>query len=627
VCPPADKSVYLDRIRKAKAYGFNYTKSACEIFFREFLDAADELGYLVCQEMPFGVNGELRALRNDPPAELIDLWQHEVAHIVTDTRSHPSVVCYSMASEMDIDIGTANQFNVFSRILPGITRRLNPHALLFDTTAGFCRTVQTRHGRRDTDLLEDVIENNYSLTPLTGPLPVPDSVERPFFMHEWNWISGMPDPALLKRYASLPLAPVQIPEMIAAAEATGLIDELPAMVEPSRKLKYVLRKDALEQAVKHPKIAGYHGWLIHDVCYCPEGTFNEFWEEPADLSAEEYRTYNNDTVITLEDGDRRSFTYGERPSIGVTVNHFGESPVEHPVVRWQLVRQGKVLAEGSRQLARIACGRRIRLPRLNIPRFAEDAPAQIELLCELWEGSERKVCWNHWPLWFFPALNDVRFPGMVCTSLGLPAGFRDIRCPYDPLVPKWGSRVFVTNRLLDGKGDPIEGILQFIQAGGRALVISNGEFPETYSAFYRTVPYVHGREGNMGTIVHPHPALGDFPHEGWCDLPFVPLIQGACPMRLDAFLPQRITPIIRSIPHPVTMTDKAYLFEVGIGSGTLLVCSLNISTHWHTDPAARYLLFSMLRYLSSETCTPKTVLTADQIKTAWLWKDEGDSHK
>lgn len=615
ICPPADVEFFRRRIRQAKRYGFNYTKSACEIFTDEFLTAADEEGYLVCQEMPFGVLGELRAVRDDPPAELESLWKRELRAIVTADRSHPAVVAYSMCSENLLDGERQAAFRIFSRELPALTRRLNPHALVIDATAAFCFTTQTRHGRRDTDLLEDCIENAYTLAPFTGPLPIPESVDRPFLLHEWDWICGLPDPAIVARYEELPLAVVQVPEMIEAARANGLLAELPAMAAQSRKLKYALRKHAFEAAFRAPEVAGYHHWLIHDVCYCPEGVFNEFWEEPADLPADVFRGYNDDTVLVLDDSDRRSFAWGERIPLGLTIAHFGERPVAAPVLRWRLTRGQETLADGHRALRRIACGRRVHVPTLGLPRLAGDAPAQLELSCELWDGAERRVCGNRWPLWLFPPPARVTFPRPVITSLSLPAGFDGIDRPYDPLTPKAGTGVFVAHRLLDGKREPIDTLLNFVAKGGRTLALCNGDFPETYSAFYRPVPYVLGREGNMGTVIRRHPALGDFPHDGWCDLPFVPFIQGAHPLRLDVFAPTRVNPIIRSIPHPVTMTDKAYLAEIGVGRGTLLLCSLNLQSHWHTDPAARCLLHAMLAYLAGESCAPEAVVSVEALRT------------
>ena len=611
VCPPAEVDFFRSVIRKTKAYGYNYTKSACEVFLREFLDAADEEGLLVCQEMPFGMLGELRALRDDPPAEMTDLLRREIANIVTHDRNHPAVAVYSMASEQPLDGDNPAPFHWFSRELPAIARRLNPAALIIDVTAGFCMALDTRHGRRDLDVMEDSLGvREFTLTPLHGPLDIPDTVTVPFLLHEWNWVSSLPDPARAARYADLPLEPVQIPEMIELARKKGVLDELPVMFERSQQLKYALRKDAYELAFEHPKVRGYHGWLLHDIAYCPEGVFNEFWEEPAGLPAEEYRTYNDDTVLVVDDRDRRSFTCGEPVPLGMTVVHFGEEPLRQPLLRWRMVRDGQPIAAGEKRLAPIACGKRATVKSLGIPRLTGDLPAQVELVCELWEG-DRKVNWNHWPLWFFPKLRPRACTGLAST-LPLPAITPD-RQPFDPVVQPAGTRVFVTHRLTDGSHRILDAVIDFIAAGGRVLLLGDGVLEEAESCLYRTVPYNMGFDGNMGTVIRDHPALGDFPHQGWAHFAFIPLISGAYPLRLDPY-GKKIHPIIRSNGHHLSMQDKAYLFEIGIGKGVLLASSLKLQPLAATDPAARHLLHNLVRYLAEGEPAPETVLTAEEFK-------------
>jgi beta-galactosidase/beta-glucuronidase len=123
VCPPADPAFYRDQIRKARAFGFNYAKSCVDVFTREYLDAADELGYLVCQEMPFGVQGKLRALREHPTPEAAALWRRELENIVTADRNHPSVVLYSMASELPVQGDDPLPFRLFCREFPRTATR------------------------------------------------------------------------------------------------------------------------------------------------------------------------------------------------------------------------------------------------------------------------------------------------------------------------------------------------------------------------------------------------------------------------------------------------------------------------------------------------------------------------
>jgi hypothetical protein len=617
VCPPCDKNFFRERIAKAKKYGFNYTKSEVEIFTDEYLQAADELGYLVCLEMPFFALGKARDIRNAPPPELADLWRRELENIVTASRNHPAVVIYSMNSETALDHENPAAFNLFSRDLPARTRRLHPGILVFDTTGAYHSDAETRHGARDTDLIEECPGRQSwpeGFYPLHGKLDISDSIDKPFILHEWSWVASLPDPRMLERYEALPLVPVQIPEMVAAACAQGVLDELPAMFRASQRLKYALRKDALESAFEHPKVAGYHHWLIHDIVYCPEGVLNEFWEEAEDLPAQKFRAYNDDTVLVLDDCDTRSFFYERAVPLGITVAHFGAAPLTGGVLRWRLQRAGEDIAAGVAEMGAVACGQRKNAMSLGIAPLAASTPAQIELHCELWDGAT-KVCENSWPLWFFPQSEDGEFAMGVETTQPLPLGFGVTGKSRDPLRPSSWSEVFVTHRLTDETGEPIESVLRFIENGGRVLLLPQGVLPEAASNIYRSVPYNKGSEGNMGTVIYEHPALGDFPHKGWCDFAFVPMIEGAYPMRLDVF-GQKIKPIIRSIGHQVTMRDKGYLFEVGIGAGVLLACSLNLQPQCHTDPAAQYLLRSLIAYLAAGDCAPQTMLTREQLLAA-----------
>ncbi|HVF11162.1 MAG TPA: hypothetical protein VNA16_10185, partial [Abditibacteriaceae bacterium] len=536
-------------------------------------------------------------------------------NIITADRNHPCVVIYSMTSELDINLENPAQYHWFCHTLPQLARRLNPAALLFDVTAGFCRSNATRHGPRETDLLEDVLENSHSFTPLSGRINVPDEVAKPFFLHEWNWTTSLPNPDIISRYENLPLVPVQVPEMVETAKARGLLDELAAMYEASRRLKHVLRKDALEQAYAHPKVAGYHHWLIHDVAYCPEGVFNEFWDDPSDVLPAEFRTYNDDTVLVIEDGDRRDFFYEQPVPIGLKIAHFGAQSLHNATVRWRLMRGDIAVSEGSQEVGPVACGQRLDIEPLGLKPLQGQAAAALELVCELWEGTS-KLAWNHWTLWFFPRLEGLKYSSRVVATQPLPAALGVFRKPYDPLAPPGHTRVFVTHRLDDCGGEPIAGVFNWLNEGGRVRLLSNGVLQEAFTNMYRTVPYNMGTTGNMGTVIHAHPALGDFPHEGWCDVAFVPLIQGAYPMRLDPFRPQRIKPIIRSNGHQVTMDDKAYLFEVGVGKGVLLACSLNLQPHCHVYPAARHLLHCLMQYLAEGDCVPAASITTDQLKAA-----------
>ncbi len=618
LCPPADKEFFRDRIRRAKAYGFNYTKSCVDIFPREFLEAADELGYLVCQEMPFGLSFA-RSRRYNPPAAFADLCRRELAHIIRFERHHPCIISYSMASELDARwLHSRRTFRLFSRDLPRRARGLHPGALIFDCTgegaqwrnydgASAARAkrgtdratpVCTPLGRRATDLQSSVLAGyNEGFCPLNAPYSSFRNVTLPFILHEYSWITGLSDPGLIRRCRGLPIRAWQVPEMIAAARGNGQGRVLSRLVACSRRLKLALRKDALEQARRAPQVAGYHHWLIHDFPFCAEGVFNEFWEYPRDLPPARFRMSNADTVLLLEDGNRRAFTWGGRMPLAIGVAHHGRQPLRRAEVQWRLEAGRHRLASGVARLrADIPGGSLVKTPDLELTLPPGNSPALLIISAVLVAGG-RMLNRNEWNLWAFPAAAPARRWDDVATDLSWAArllpGSRRVTAPAHA-----GARVIVVGALDDD-------LVDYLAGGGRVLLAAPGR-PEGGPGLlprgqgrpaYRTVEFNAGRHGNMGTVIRPHPALGRLPHSGWCDFCFVPLIQWAYPFALRPFGRGRINPIIRSIGHMATMEDKAYLFDVAVGRGRLLACSLNLNAGVRGDPLARHLVFSLLAWL------------------------------
>ena len=618
VCPPASKEFYLARLRTARDYGFNYTKSCIEVFTPEFLQAADEVGILVCQEMPFGLFGETRKLRDDPPDAWIGMYSRELENIVRSDRNHPSVAFYSMSSELAVAAQSPRSFRTFNQDLPALTRRLNPAALIFDVTQTGEFGVETKLGRRNTDLIENVVKRTKGLRrdPLDGPLslPAPTKLSLPLVLHEYWWWTSLPEPLLAPAYEKTAVRHGSVALMLDSARRNGIADEVPQMVKASRQLKYALQKEGLENARKHPQVAGYHFWLIHDFHWCPEGILDEFWQPPAGLSGSRFRQYNGDTVLLVDDGDRRSFRCGESPELGLMVSHFGPQRLEQPALSWRLSSAGRVIATGNRKMDAIACGAIASLGPIH-PRMPDGpGPVRLVLYASL-EDQGQSVCENSWDLWSFPEPAIGRWQGHVTTELAF------LRNAYPDL--KGRSKHTAASPAVLGTDKLDRDTLDWIERGGRVLLLSDsalkpywrkGDREYSYTSNYRTIPYLCGTRGNMGTVIHPHPALGDFPHEGWCDLNFVHLVSGALAIDLSPFGPGRLKPIIRSADHYKTMADKAYLVEIGLGRGVLLACSLRIAETYASHPEARYLLDCMLRYLVSDTVRPQQSVTRAQLE-------------
>ena len=612
VCPPASKAFFLKRLRLLKAYGFNYVKSCVEVYTQEFLDAADELGIMVCEEMPFGLGGKYYWAATDPSESDQRLYRAELENIIRADRNHPSVILYSMNSEIKL---TAQSLRVFGQELPRRARLLNPAALVMDMAKGFGLTRKTQYGERVTDIIEarkGKKNDIASLDALPPPLKFNDTMKLPFILHEYLWWSCLPKIWLKERYKGLPVKPDGIPSLERAAAQRGVAEILPQLVDNSRKLKWALRKEGLEYARRMSSVAGYHHWLVQDLNWCPEGVFNEFWEAPKGLSADEFRMYNSDTVLLLDDSRRCCYKDGAEISLALLVSHYGAKPLAGARLQWRVEAEKKILLQGQSDLSRLAPGtlRQVAVIRGKLPRLGR--AAKILVRADLLDKTQGRINRNHWKLWVFP---QDRFYLREDYEVGTDLAF--LRKAYRGITHVGSGKTEAGLDLLitDQLG---EATLEYLDGGGRVILLNRkGALPEVRGrdcSLYRSVPYNRGKGGNMGTIIARHPALRNFPHEGWCDYQFVWLIHGAYPMDLDALLPARIEPIVRSIGHYKYLKNKAYLFEARVGRGALLVASFNMAQTFGEHPETRFLMDQFLRYALNGPFSPKQELPLKSLR-------------
>jgi len=243
---------------------------------------------------------------------------------------------------------------------------------------------------------------------------------------------------------------------------------------------------------------------------------------------------------------------------------------------------------------------------------------------------------NHWPIWVFPdAMPDLR--GKDVQS-NLP--FLTNACPgvgaFDPSRGPQGASLVVTDKLS-------ETVLSYLEKGGNVLLLSDGWRTDLPAELrnklasegkgtsqsglpdagerctnFRTIEYNSSEAGNMGTVISDHPALGEFPHEGWCDLQFYYLVQNFIPFDLAALKPAKIHPIVRSNGSWQKMQDKAYLFEAEVGKGKLMASSFGIAPTFAGHPETRCLLSQLLKYCSSDRFTPRDKLAPEILRASLL---------
>jgi hypothetical protein len=121
----------------------------------------------------------------------------------------------------------------------------------------------------------------------------------------------------------------------------------------------------------------------------------------------------------------------------------------------------------------------------------------------------------------------------------------------------------------------------------------------------------------MGLLIqNKHPALADFPTEEYCNWQWWSLLT-PCAGSVVLDQVKNIQPIVQTIDAFSRNQKLGLLFEVKVGSGRLLVCSLNLIGN--DEPIRCQMRSSLIRYLSGPAPAKLDKLSANEL--ALLFRD------
>jgi len=604
LCPPSDVDWYLERLRRARAYGMNAVKSCVEVLPQEYVEAADEAGIMVIQEMPFGLS-DLRTNRNTIDERFRRYYAAELDGLVRQSRNHASVLFYSMSSEMEFDNQTQESFDFFSRDLVEQTRALAPHALVVDCTGYFRNNFeQTSKGRRHTDFYVALVPTRKDVL---EEFTIKGDGLHPTIFHEYYWWSCYPNPEAGARYANAQAKPFWLDTLVKTARENGQAELIPTYHKNSLWLQALCRKDGVEFVRRNPDVSGYILWLLIDLGQWSEGLLDDFWE-PKNVSAEEYLKSNGDTVVVLAHEETRCLTMAAPARIPLAVDHYGEESLRGCTIEWKATRgdafQGGTLAAPELRPGELTQGGAITL------RPPEDETAyKFEVQVVLRHDGE-VVNTNDWSFWAFP---ETR-PGMGKAARPENAG----RTIEGGVLLRIGpaARGAIPEGVPLVVADSVdEALADYVSTGGRCLLFTRGAVIENAIGgpgrknlyrFFGTIPWNVGTYGNSGTVISPHPALAAFPHEGMCDLQFISMLRGLLPMEFSPLRPYGVTPIIRGIDHYAAHRNNAMMLEFGVERGKVFVTSLGVLQNLDEHVEARCLLQCLLDYAQGARFDPVT---------------------
>ncbi|MHC4720324.1 MAG: sugar-binding domain-containing protein [Planctomycetota bacterium] len=367
-----------------------------------------------------------------------------------------------------------------------------------------------------------------------------------------------------------------------------MLDQARDFLMASGKLQTLCYKEEIESSLRTPGFGGFQLLDLHD--FPGQGTalvgvLDPFWDSKGYVSPEEYSRFACETV-PLARMEKRMWTSDETFTAKIEISHFGPGPIEKAVAVWTVNDdKGAEIASGQLSTKTIPLGNCTDLGEVALPLANVKNTKKMVLTVSI-AGTSFS---NDWDFWVYP--QDV-----------------DTSMPED---------ILLTNLLHDEA-------LSALSAGGKVMLMPQagaikgdeyGDIPAGFtSIFWNTAWGSRQAPHTLGILCDPaNPALAYFPTEYHSNWQWWDIVTKSQIMILNDFPPQ-LRPIVQVIDDWFTNRRLALVFEAKVNGGEILVCSIDLRSNLDKRPVARQMLYSLLRYISSEHFSPKTQCDIETIR-------------
>lgn len=405
----------------------------------------------------------------------------------------------------------------------------------------------------------------------------------PVICHEMGQWCAYPDFSVIEKFKGY-LQPGNYLVFRENARAHGVLDKNSEFVQCSGKNQVMMYKEEIEANLRTPCLYGYEMLDLHD--YLGQGTalvgiLDPFWENKGYVISEEFRRFNNKTVILA-----RISSYviknTEPVVIPIEICHFGREEEKLCQVVWKLTSEngdgeGTLVREGSFPEVFLPTAKNIPVGELKLDFSDIEENTKFTLTVSMGKVE------NKWPLYVYVRQELPRHTGVLFTReweearQGLLSGKRVVFSPY--------------LSELDFDCPPLS----------ICPVFWNSQMGPSW-----------GR--NLGLVMNlKHPAFRYFPtesHGGW---QWEDILNQSRGFLLDQLQQGRGT-LVTAIDDWNRNLPLSLLAEGRVGKGRLLLISACLEGSFKERPAAWSLKRSLLSYAASESFCPEEEMSFQMIE-------------
>ncbi len=578
--PDASGEQWQKIMRTSREYGLNHLRFHSWCPPKAAFDAADEYGIYLQVELPNWTfkMGEL--------PEVDQFFQEEGERIFREYGHHPSFVMFSLGNELKGKLKFMDQLVAhFKELAPDLlftstSYAFSPRGLLPGPEDDFFITQRSKSGwvrgqgflnstfpSTDTDYAEGL-----------------SSIKVPLVTHEVGQYVVYPNLAELPKYESTPFRATALEAIKEDLSSKGLLDQAERFTRDSGKLAALLYKEDIERALRTEQLSGIQLLQLQDFpgqSTASVGLLDAFWDSKGLISAEEFRRFTA-PAVPLAKLKKFVWENSENLEAEIAVAYFFGSEVGSGHFEACLRREnGDVLEKVAFTLQASGYGKAsLGTFRANLSSIQTSEKLELRVA-----HSSNLNIQNSWPIWVYPKEE-----------------------------PQVEADTFVIHRGLD------EDCFADLKAGKRVLLLPvpgaiKKAIPARFIPVFWSPLHFPNQPGTLGaTIDDGHALWNHFPTDTHTNWQWWELTANSTAVDL--------TGLSHELSAPFRFVDKynrnarpAAIFEAKVGSGQLLVCTLDLEAEGQDGRGivARQLDRALRIYLSSDNFAPETELTPDEL--------------
>ncbi|GEM_PF-1722061 len=623
-------------IADLKNAGFNAIKFTLTVPPKYVLDEMDRQGMLAYIEYPIW-----------HPVESDDFFSRSrsnITEMVIKDRNHPSVIMSDFSCEMPT---FSPKMDSLMFDLYNMGKTLAPNRLFLDNSSvGMTKygDFYATHPYYQLNKFKEVID-------VWANVRASGGVNKPLILGEYADTDTIRNTTAIKNAngGTLPwwwtMFGTNDPETILQNQGFSL-GQIDAFRSSSVANAQMSKKYYIEASKMNSRVAGLFVTHIRDIAQTQAG----FYDDNGDLKFDsaELKKSTNPTTLLLE---RQTLNVwgGSLFTVSPKLSHYDGTAITNGTVAWRLMANGAAVSSGTSQTGVVlANGDVYDLNAITFTTPDSASPYKYTLQVTLTANGGEYLITNDWPVWVYPD-KPLSNPDKSIQVYD-PANKLDLTTRY-PWMTTWAN----DNPDLLITTDWSSAINSYLNNGGKVLYVGHGTGPVTSnSSTFNIWAYAF--------IPNEHPALGQFPHEGFSDQQFLDLVTDYS-LDYNGFYGGTNLAAHQPIIGRMDLRGysvSSYLSEFNVGSGQLLQTTLrldslaaggdlagdlNVDHDARENVAGKYLLDQLLKYelglvvsgnkapaanlveTSSEDPTLNGALAIDGIKQIWgsgEWASNGE---